>query len=54
MRFDLVFIGRISVEKNQAAPLQAIKPLDVSIAIIGGARQGGWRNTGSGATRRMI
>ena len=35
-RFDLVFIGRISPEKNLAALLQAIKPLDVTIAIIGG------------------
>ncbi len=34
--FDLVFIGRISPEKNLEALLQAIKPLDVSIAIIGG------------------
>lgn len=35
-RFDLVFIGRISAEKNLTALFQAIKPLDVSIAIIGG------------------
>ena len=35
-RFDLVYIGRISAEKNLAALLQAIKPLDVSVAIIGG------------------
>ena len=35
-RFDLVFIGRISPEKNLGALLQAIKPLSVSIAMIGG------------------
>ena len=35
-RFDLVFAGRISPEKNLAALFQAIKPLDLSIAIIGG------------------
>ncbi len=35
-RYDLVYIGRLSSEKNLAAVLQAVQNLDLSIAIIGG------------------
>lgn len=35
-RYDLVYIGRLSSEKNLAALLLAVKELNLSIAIIGG------------------
>jgi len=35
-RYDLVYIGRLSSEKNLAAVLQAVKELQLSIAIVGG------------------
>ena len=35
-RYDLVYIGRLSAEKNLDALLQAVKKLDLSIAIVGG------------------
>ena len=36
--YDLVYIGRLSAEKNLAALLQAVKKLDLTIAIIGGRK----------------
>ena len=35
-RYDLVYIGRLSPEKNLGALLQAVKELNLSIAIVGG------------------
>ena len=35
-KFDLVFVGRVSPEKNLPALLQALRQLDASIAIVGG------------------
>ena len=35
-RYDLVYVGRLSVVKNLWALLEAVEQLDVSIAIIGG------------------
>ncbi len=35
-RYDLVYVGRLSVVKNLQALLEAVEKLDVSIAIIGG------------------
>lgn len=35
-QYDLIYIGRLSAEKNLAAILQAVKELNLSIAIVGG------------------
>lgn len=35
-RYDLIYVGRLSVVKNLQALLEAVEKLDVSIAIIGG------------------
>lgn len=35
-RYDLVYIGRLSAEKNLGALLQAVKELNLSVAIVGG------------------